>query len=662
MSDQGPNEGEGLANRVDQLTNRIDHMMGILTQLTSAPSVQPPASIQPSAPQQAQGHVNTNTNTEIGEDSVLDIDPFAAVNAGEASRYNSNNERNSRRGSSLLVGIPELASTMRAAHAAHNARRVESQATTPAPMAVALEPARVLDGDKMATFSIRALRTILRVYRKHKTDYPHSRHQLGSFIGYNILKEIRANEMAHGTDLSDQLVMAEDLQHVRDEVLLRAAARNYRSRFILSKSDVGLRLYKEIKKLNWPNEYYDGKNNTWTIKPDGFHNSMFPQLLEWLQAMVEAAEFIYKDANRDDLKDRLPPISWGSKDAPGLIQMAQRAFGDLSDSLTALMTLDRLKLITDIREWQGMSSALFKDLATQSLALAQQKAQGTKPLKVDELMKRSEEAERKTESNRTYQVPPPRPQRYPPAREAYIHALEEAESNTFEEEEHTLALTETPVKSVKSDEGSMYYTPDYFGDEDDLFALTPGMSRQSALPCFQYYKEGTCKSGEACPYAKSHNRTMMEDRSRKIIKDVLDSKFGGKALISEVIHQIQANRNIMPSPSNQEPRHQGNYLTHHQQAITRNTPSPGSNETRFTHRELTPSGPEGNQPFSRPMVTNGGRDQNSQGRGGGRLVTYAGRGNMGRARYTNHIMQDDNQHDDENQVEEVSEGEQEESC
>ena len=62
------------------------------------------------------------------------------------------------------------------------------------------------------------------------------------------------------------------------------------------------------------------------------------------------------------------------------------------------------------------------------------------------------------------------------------------------------------------------------------------------------------------------------------------------------------------------------------------------------------------------MVTSGGKDQNSQGRGGGRLVTYAGRGNMGRARYTNHIMQDDNQQDEENQVEEVSEGEQEESC
>jgi len=43
------------------------------------------------------------------------------------------------------------------------------------------------------------------------------------------------------------------------------------------------------------------------------------------------------------------------------------------------------------------------------------------------------------------------------------------------------------------------------------------------------------------------------------------------------------------------------------------------------------------------------------GRGGGRLVTYGGRGNMGRGQYTNHLIVDDQgEHD---QVEEVLEGE-----
>ena len=51
------------------------------------------------------------------------------------------------------------------------------------------------------------------------------------------------------------------------------------------------------------------------------------------------------------------------------------------------------------------------------------------------------------------------------------------------------------------------------------------------------------------------------------------------------------------------------------------------------------------------------RDRNDHGRGGGRLVTYSGRGNMGRAQYTNHLLLGGDEQGQHTQEEEVSEGE-----
>ena len=666
-------QARGLDQQDSDLLVRVNHLTELVNQLVQQNIRTQPAVVQP---QQSQTNVDMSIarNGEQGfMENSAEIDEYATINLEvPRSRRDAG-----RRTSSLLAGLPEL---MRAAHSARTSSSHRSNdhpsipnttastvkqasnisSSSPQQQVVVATEIKIGEDEKLDAITVRAVRYLNRKYRDHKRKHPYSRLTIADFISYRILKMLRSNELARGTDLSNALRCVEDFWYVSDDSVRRALARLYRTQWLHAKDQTAQRLWVEVGKIKWPAHYHNSKTNTYHFKPEGFHITMHSTLIDFTQAIRETVEFMYLDATDQELKDQLPPLTYGSRDVPGMFQYITRGYGELTDSITTLITVERLKLVKDIYELVNLLDSVSDGFAAQRLALAQQEARSTKPEKADAIWEKTQELQRQIEKKTSFSMPRPRQPNptYSNRGSAVIHSMESV-CEEHEEQSDTVTVAEvTPIKS-EGEELSFHTSYEYLGEEE-LFLFSPAGSKTDHmsksdpnLPCFNDYN-GECKLGQLCPYVKSHgNRRVMEERTKKLLEQALKSKYGGPALVREITMEFTRKSNLQPSPGSQVTQYQ---------AITRSTPSPGSNETRFSHRELTPSRPEGNQPFSRPVITSGGRDQNGSGRGGGRLVTYAGRGNMGRARYTNHILQDDNQQDDENQVGEVSEGEQEESC
>jgi hypothetical protein len=284
-------------------------------------------------------------------------------------------------------------------------------------------------------------------------------------------------------------------------------------------------------------------------------------------------------------------------------------------------------------------------------------------VKVEDLWKKSQQEKSSHEVERPYVMPNqiiPRPRVtyqknvHHNRGDAVIHSLEEEEIQ--EDNTTTLAMVDTPARS---DLDNSFYSAlddrDY--DDDELYAMTPEAAKDpSKMPCYDEYK-GACKLGPACPYFKSHgDRTIMEERTRRLAKQILESKYGGSKLLREIIIEYQAKQNNLPSTTTQDHRHQAATPRQHQ---SNEYSSPGTIQRNPAPLQLSNSRERLIQ-ASTPMASEQGRGGNYQGRGGGRLVTFSGRGNMGRAQYTNHLILGDNQ--EQHIEDEVQEVEQDLSC
>jgi hypothetical protein len=626
--------------RLQSLVERVDTLTGLVTDLTKALAAQhPPPPLQ-----------------RVPPTSSPEIDPWQAVNAGIPTT-SEESHRGSRR-SSLLANLEPVLTPLRA-----NPKATTTQALPDDKAAIQMVATeiKIKEEDKLTVVSIRAVRRLQRLYRAHRNEFAYSKHTLADFIKYPILKEIRANEFALGTDLSKALVAVEDLKQVGDVAMLNALARFHRTQYITNKGTVATRLYIEVEQIKWPPEYRDVKTNTWAINPEGFHLAMYSKLLEWTTAMREAVDFIYHCATQEELRHLLPAVSYGTRYDPELIQMATRGLGDLAESITTLVGQKRLELVKDIAEWEDLLNGLFTGYANQSRALAQQRAQATKAQLVDDLWNKSQQTEKRIQPFIMPRARVPSQYNNDYRRGAVVHSFEDESSQ--QEEGAMLALTES---SIKDDEDSEYYSASdfYFGaeNEEELFALTSGLQPKdsSGLPCFGDY-EGVCKLGQACPFVKSHgNKELMRERTRRLIMQVLKSKYGGREVIGEIISEHQLKQNTQPKQIYQVSQDYRQTKPQWNQGLVRGEIEryPQSREP-YSGRELAPR-PQGNTQPTRTGNMVGMRSGGDHGRGGGRLVTYGGRGNMGRAQYTNHLLQDD-ESDPHDQVEEVMEGDEEES-
>ena len=627
-----------------QLSERVAQLTGMVENIARALSINNP----PLPPQMAP------------PGSGSDIDPDFAINAGIPARREES-QRGTRR-SSLLQGLGPLLTPARAGPRPPTTQPPPDN--TAAVKMVATE-IKIKEEEKLTVVSIRSVRRLNRLYRAHKKDHKHSEHTLADFIKYSVLKEIRANEFALDTDLSAALVSVEDLKEVGDVKMLKALARYHRTHQITSKGSVATRIYKEVDRIKWPPTYRDNETNTWAINPEGFHLTVYSEVLEWTKDVREAVDFIYHGATQQELQFLLPQIAYGSRHEPQLIQMVMRGLGDLSESITTLISQGRLELIKDIGVWEDLLKSVFAGYAGQSRALAEQRAQATKSERVDDLWNKSRETERKSDREQRQPFVMPRARTpYQPQndyrRGAVIHAYEEDDMQ--EDMGGMLALTES---SIKEEGDSVYYSAhDLFFEaenEEEFFAITSGAQPKdtSGLPCFGDY-EGGCKLGDACPFAKSHgNKELMKERTRRLVMQVLKSRYGGREIIGEIISEYQAKQNLQRSPANQDYR-QGNSRWNNLKPVTSEIDRyPRSRDMVPPSRTLAPRPQDTSQP-ARTGGMAGMREGGDYGRGGGRLVTYGGRGNMGRAQYTNHLLQEDEQgqHD---QVEEVMEGDVEES-
>ena len=611
-----------------RMESRWDQVMGFMAELSEQVATMrvhapvPPPRAPPMAP----------------EGSGPEIDQDYAINAGASATRREDPIRTSRR-SSLLAELGPLMTPARMDSATPNARTTHPPPGNqlPVSMMVATE-IKVKEEDKLSVITIRAVRRLQRMYRAHKKEHTHSKLTLGNFVSYKVLKEIRSNEHALGTDLSHALHCVEDLLQVGDDALTNALARYYRTFHVHTPGLAASRIYAEVDKIKWPREFHDEINDTWAINPEGFHLAMHSRALEWSNAVTESVQFIYHSATRDELRFNLPPVDYGSRHEPGLIQVVMKGLGELSESITALITYKRLMLVKDITEWEALMNDVFSSYASQSRVLAQQRAQATKPEKVEDLWKKAQTQDRRTDrEQQPFVLPRPRTPGISfqdHRRGAVIHGFENEEEEQ-RDQGGVLAIAETPIKP--QDDSSYYSTFDYdFEDETELFAFTSGPPKDtSGMPCFGDYA-GSCKLGQACPYASSHgDKKMMQERSRRLIKQVFESQYGGRQMIAEVIAQEQAKLNNKPSPASQDFRQRDahsawldNPMPLERRSFLRESPP---------HRTLAPR-PQGSAQSPGPASTEGMRDRNDHGRGGGRLVTYSGRDNMGRAQYTNHLL------------------------
>ena len=616
------------------MLQRLEELSRVVSNLSSTnvqgSAVQPPA-LAPS-----------------GSGPEIDID--SAINAGHPERER-NSLRGTRRTSSLLVSIPQLLSPSRPSSnpldPTHEQRAAPIK-TSPAPMLVSTV-AEIKKEEKMTTVSARAMYRLHKLYREHKRKQPYSPHNLGDFINDSILEQVRANEFALKSDLRHALRCMEDLKGIDDDDLVRALARKYRSDKIHTPSQAGSQLYHEVDKIKWPEEYFNRQNNTWTIKPKGFHLTMFTALLEWTNRIYEVVEFMYLGATLDDLRTTLPAEGYGTRRDPGMVLMVMRGLGELSESVTTFIGEKKLEQVKNVAELVGILDNYFTELAGQSQILTRQEAQATPNVKADKLWELSNEGRNK-ETRQPFTIPAPRVPTstfHYARRGPVIHAMDESQ----EEEHGMLAMVESPNKG---EENSTYYSTCEGLDAEnaeELFMLgQPTSVERHDLPCFDDYA-GECKLGQACPYKNSHgNKNIMEERTRRLVMQVLKSKYGGRQAIADIIHQHQVKQNNTPGLVSQDYR-QKSLAT--QARVS--TPLSSSREMTSTDRRAFTHGSQETSLSPRPAGTNMMRERSDHGRGGGRLVTYGGRGNMGRGHYTNHLLIGAEQEHQQNQVEEVEE-------
>jgi hypothetical protein len=564
----------------------------------------------------------------------------------------------SRRRSSILPQLNDISSPARhQSNTSAPSRTTQPQSNnTPSVQLVATE-IKIEDEKKISVATIKSIRHMQKLYRAHQKEHPHSKRNLSDFVQLDLLKKVRANEYALGTDLAYSLVSAEDLKDVSDNTLIGAFARLYRTTHIENPGNVATRLFKEVPQVKWPSEYYNARTKTWAINPAGFHQHMYAKTLEHTRALAESVEFMFKGASKDELTDLLPPLTWGSRHKPGAFQFMMKCMGEMSDSLTTLITENRLLLVKSAQELEGLINGVLTDYAEQGRMLAKGKAQATKPEKVDDLWKsymEEDRGNREERGGRQFEMPRPRlpnTDRYQARGGAVIHCLEDdVEEEVGMHSESTLAMVDTPAKSADT---SGFFSLEDFEEEDmsELLAMSPGPTKSlTGLPCYNEYN-GDCKLGPACPFAGSHgDRTIMEARTKRLVEQVLASKYGGRKLMSEIMTSYQAKQNNRASLSFQDQHKSTFHGGEHR------TPRESPGLTLATRAQGTPQTPLSNRPANGDMV----RNSNNQGRGGGRLVTFSGRHQTGRAQFTNHVINGDDQEQD--TVEEVQEVGQDLSC
>ena len=329
------------------LMERVNHLTDLVTQLLhqNMQELAPATAVQP---QQSQHNSNTPA-ARSREEGVNEIDESFAVHAGIPT-----NQQNTRRSSQFLYRneflqpLPSLYTRPSARSGLLDSPIAPNTTTTPSNNTTSItmvEPViRIKAEDKVTVITAKSIRYAIRLYREEKRQRPNSKHTLADFLSQKVLKEIYSNEMALGTDLSLALKDPDDLRYIGDDKLIDTMARKYRSEHLLTKGALAVRLYKnEVDKLQWPSNYHDKNLNTWAINPEGFHQQMHTKLLDWIRAMSETVAFVYRGATKEDLDNILPPVTYGTKDNPGIIQIVMRGLGPLWESIKTVISVKKLE-------------------------------------------------------------------------------------------------------------------------------------------------------------------------------------------------------------------------------------------------------------------------------------------------------------------------------
>jgi hypothetical protein len=480
----------------------------------------------------------TNDANNVPQDTVNDQEWLQQTNTPVATQRTNFGQRTIRRLSSMFAPTNEIVST--------------PDVTTASSLHVSV-PRYSIDPETMLKkCTVPGIIYLMDLHEDYLKRQPEAkilsfRKKMAEFCSPPVLEEVFSNEKSLNTALSLTLNRYQDLmdREIPDEHFLAACARVLRPK---SQQDFYNALRKVTEKYSLPKiKGWQSNETDYVFRIEKYESLLFKEMDKLIRITFDAIEFMYQDANSDDLR-RLPDLGWGSRHSPDTLRLALACFEPYTNSLIKALGgqhyLDtNAKVPSELRNllnlWNQKQVAAARKLQDEDADLVPM--QSVKDLQKQYML----EAERKKEEIRK--------------KDDYRRAHQIEGEN----------WPETPVQSTSAPDfdHSQIFPDEEPLDESNLMYATP-YSARSTTPAVSTadYRESTytnvchgvlyrnhCEQGKDCTYGHDVESILLEVET--CLRLLVASPSVGEKMIYDTLAKIKKSPGLpksskpMASPS-----------------------------------------------------------------------------------------------------------------
>jgi hypothetical protein len=455
-----------------EITSKLDSLMALIqTNIKQVQEVQEDFKL-------FDGRLAELETKMSGDASESDGHKSASVSAGAASPgYN--------------IGIDPLSRNRRFSISAPGNFSVPLIQTNSPQRHIMIQPMEIDKSQVQQYLSIKAFMGTKRTFDVFRATHPDVPRRLADYLSLQIKEKLINSERSLNTELILANVVNDHAIHTIDDGLLMIVmARALRPS---DKSDYQIKLFESISDCK---PLIKG----WRFGVQDYDKALYPVVNKILKEFEDLDEFFRLSATPEQMK-RLPELRYGPDSAPETFNMMMQGFGDFRDQFATYVGKNKLKELTKLKDFIALLSSVNAEFNTLARTTRDFEVRATPVTK-------AAEAHQKVADRTTQERFRQGQQQYPRREQQQLNLVK---ANEGQDDEHSPARVFVAEK---------YATPPVRRPPGRL-AVEEVREHQSELPCFDFLKTRTCKSGSKCPY--SHDDTVLrrhvENRFSEFVKN-----------------------------------------------------------------------------------------------------------------------------------------------
>ena len=520
----------------EKYEKRLDQLEKPIPTLSPQPSEEKQTSIPPAENKQEKESPVATDAKDVPRDTIEDQGWLHQTNTPIAPARTSFGDRTTRRLSSMFAPQPNLAPTNEVISA--------PDLTTTSSLHVSV-PRYSIDPDSMLKkCTVPGIIYLMDMHEDYTKRQPeakiHSfRKKMAEFCSPSVLEEVFSNEKSLNTALSLRLNRYQDLmdREIPDEHFLAACARVLRPR---SQQDFFNALRKVTDKYSLPKiKGWQSNETDYVFRIEKYESLLFKEMDKLIRITFDAIEFMFQDANSDDLR-RLPGLGWGTRHSPDTLRLALACFEPYTNSLIKALGgqpyLDtNAKVPSELRNllniWNQKQVAAARKLQDQDADLIPM--QSVKDLEKQymlELERKKEEVRKKDDYRRVHMI------------EEGSWAETPVHSTTEQDIEHSQIF---PDNETLDESNLMYATP--YSAKSTKPALSTAEYRESTCTnvCHGILYRNKCEQGKDCIYGHDADSILLEVET--CLRLLVASPSVGERMIYDTLSKIKKNPGLPKS-------------------------------------------------------------------------------------------------------------------